>query len=654
MYILGLHTSHDTSACLLKDGQIIVAIEKERLVRHKHCWGNNDFETIVNYCLDFAGIALSDIEHIVVNDINNVFKDQVFSNREYIIGHHLAHAWATVGLSPYDECAVLILDGEGSKLIELEKIERDVCQPNEDFFAEKESCYHYKDGQLLPIRKWTSGRGGDSKFSGTDATGSPYWILSQYFFNKEHQESKIMGLASYGHDHSTFNHIYYLSDEGRVEIDKNWIYDFVSFPKNDLEANFQRYADLAASIQSGLERAIIHKAKWLKEVTGSSNLCFSGGVALNCVANSKLYHEKVFDDMFVPFGAGDSSISIGCAYYGWHVLAGQKKMVANVQSPYLGKCYQDEDIRHCLDQYCTIGLISYEIPDDYISVAASLLQRGTIIAWFQDRSEFGPRALGNRSIIANPTLPLIRDVLNRKVKFRESFRPFAPAVLEEFANDWFEYVIPSTQFMQFIANVRDDKKKVIPQVTHVDGTARIQLVNSTLNPTFYGLLTEFNRISGIPVLINTSFNIQEPIVESPVDALHTFIASSIDHLFISKYKITSNVKMVTKAEEMIGGNCYLLVHKSTQLRKNPQGKYSMQIITGMETNFRFGNYYQISNYSEIRLSDHLYDTLYSFELSCGSLFKLSPTDIRSLAECFEEVKNYILSQRIFSILTIKS
>ena len=650
MYILGLHTSHDTSACLIKDGKIVVAVEKERLTRHKHQWGNADLDSIAKYCLDFAGISLSDVAYVVVNEINNLFKDRVYCDRDHHIGHHLAHAWAAVGLSPFDECAVLIIDGEGSKVAELSTAEVEVCVDKTEFFAEKESCYDFADQKLSPIRKWTSGRGGDSKFSGTDATGSPYWILSQTFFNQEHQESKVMGLAAYGNDSGGFHDIFQLLPEGQVLIDTHWIYDLHRLPSNDVDSHFTAYSDIAAQIQSGTERAVIHKARWLQQKTGAKNLCFSGGVALNCVANSKLKASNLFENVFVPFGAGDSSIAIGCAFYGWNVLARQAKQKAPC-TPFLGKNYSSTVVAETLKPFAEASLLTASDRAEFTIDAARSLFEGEVVAWFQGRSEFGPRALGNRSILGNPSLPDMRERLNARVKKRELFRPLAPSVIEEHAGEWFDNIVPGAYFMQFVAGVKHEKRAQLPAVTHVDGTARIQLVPSELNPEFYTLLKSFQSISGVPILLNTSFNIQEPIVESPQDAILTFLGSSIDSLYIGRYRVKSLVRFVKTTMDFGQNDCFAIGNKDFQLRYASAHTFTLQITSGQENIFRFGNFHQVTNYPETEISESLFDLLSRIRIPTRGFVQLTATQVGLVKANFAEFDRVMLQSRIYSLIT---
>lgn len=654
MYILGLHTSHDTSACLLKDGKIVVAIEKERLSRCKHHRTYHNMQDIVNYCLEYEKISLADIEYIVVNSNNNIFKKIIFSNCEHAISHHLAHAWSAVGLSPYEECAILILDGEGSKVIELSNEEREVCNHNIEYFSEKESCYLFKNNTLHPLKKWTSRRGDGSNFSGTETIGAPYWMLSHHFFHQEHQEAKIMGLASYGNKDRDYCEMFDFKDGGNVEIDKKWIFRLKEIPGNNLSNNIQKYADIANAIQCGTEDAILHKAKWIKETYDIDNLCFSGGVALNCVANSKLTQSNIFKNVFIPFGAGDSSIAIGCAFYGWYVLAKRGKVKnRNIVSPYLGKIYSPNEIKGAINRYCSKQLITFEKQDNYIKSAAQQLSDGDVIAWFQGRSEFGPRALGNRSILANPGIKGIRDDINKKVKFRESFRPFAPAIIENHTGNWFENFSNDTYYMQSIADVKKDKRAIIPEVTHIDNTARIQIVSKEINPVFYDLISQFSKLSNIPILLNTSFNIQEPIVESPNDAILTFITSNIDSLYISDYHIKSLVEVVKDPKSINDEHCFIVGHKNIQLQCNLPDKYFIQILDGLNCNFKFGKYTQVSGFKSVPISKSLYSFIMEKGIERGAILDLSKLEILSIKKNSDEFKTVILNSRIATIVKKK-
>ncbi|TMI99519.1 MAG: carbamoyltransferase [Alphaproteobacteria bacterium] len=541
-YVLGLHTSHDASACLLRDGQIRFAIERERLTRCKHENGRGGLSDVVNYVLQAEGIPLERIDRVVVCDIGNLRGSVVFSPRETRIGHHLAHAWAAAALSGFAQAAVLVVDGEGSFLRELGDAERDVCCDRSDYALEKESAYVFRDGCLQPLKKWVSARG-RGPFSGTDGVAAPYWFLSQLLFGRDQQESKVMGLAALGRSDPRYGAILGPAADGSVAVSRDWIFRLSDLAAGDIGTHQQEYANLAATVQLQFEEALLHIAHWLHATTAQSRLCFAGGAALNCVAAARLAREGPFAEVFVPFGPGDSSIAVGCAYYGWHTLAEAKPNLSR-PTPFLGMRYSPARIEAAIASYRAQGLVapaeSYDAPR-----VASAIAEGAVVGFFQGASEFGPRALGHRSILADPRTAATKDRLNARVKYREFFRPFAPAVLEEEAHAWFEDVVPGGEAMQFIARVRGCAQDRLAAVTHVDGTARVQLVNRQRNPELYDLIAAFRAVTGVPVLLNTSLNVSEPIVETPEDALKTFVCSSIDTLVLHNWVLTRAAQYLT-------------------------------------------------------------------------------------------------------------
>ncbi|MCP4109380.1 MAG: carbamoyltransferase [Desulfobacteraceae bacterium] len=287
-------------------------------------------------------------------------------------------------------------------------------------------------------------------------------------------------------------------------------------------------------MQQITENALINLANRLYNETGSDNICLAGGVALNCVANGKIIPNTGFKNIFVQPAAHDAGTAIGAAYYIWNQILAETR-VKPLKNVYLGPEYSEEEIRETLDK----NGMNYKKVENAEKHIALLISQGNIIAWFDGKMEGGPRALGNRSILADPRSPVIRDELNRKVKFREVFRPFCPCVLEQDAKEWFEtdqYYDPA-YYMLIACMVKSDKADLIPSVTHVDKTARIQLVTKETNERYFRLLSEFKKLTGVPVLLNTSFNIQEPIVCSPQDAVNTFRRSDMDCLVIGGYMI---------------------------------------------------------------------------------------------------------------------
>jgi carbamoyltransferase len=294
----------------------------------------------------------------------------------------------------------------------------------------------------------------------------------------------------------------------------------------------QKHQDLAASIQKATEEIMLNMAKHLYKETRLENLCLAGGVALNCVANGRILRESGFKNLFIQPAAGDAGGAVGVAAYIYHALLNQPRNFI-WEHAYWGPEFSSSEIEAFLQSR---GLPFQQVSEAELPrFTARLLAQGKVIGWFQGRMEFGPRALGNRSILADPRDPEIKDMVNKKIKFREEFRPFAPAILEERVSDYFEINCPSP-YMLLVAQVREDKRTQIPAVTHVDGSARIQTVNQRQNSLFYAVLKEFENLTGCPVLLNTSFNLKgEPIVCSPQDAYHTFIRSGLDYLIMGNF-----------------------------------------------------------------------------------------------------------------------
>jgi carbamoyltransferase len=299
------------------------------------------------------------------------------------------------------------------------------------------------------------------------------------------------------------------------------------------------WEDLAWRIQDDTERVLLARARWLRETTGARNLCLAGGVALNCVANGRLAREAGFDNVWIQPAAGDDGIAIGCAYYG-HLELQKKPRTFVMNHAYLGKPYKAEDIEKTASSGLARLSIVKTASQNICTDTAKVLAEGKVVGWFQGRSEFGPRALGNRSILADPRTPEMKDILNKRVKFRQAFRPFAPIVLHERADEIFEGKGDSP-YMLMAKPVAPEWRNKIPAVVHVDGTARVQTVREETNPVLYRLLKEFEALTGVPVLVNTSFNIKgQPIVETPADAMECFLMTGIDCLVLHDNLITKN------------------------------------------------------------------------------------------------------------------
>jgi carbamoyltransferase len=578
MYTLGINAAfHDSSACLVQDGRVLAAAEDERFSHIKHGKRPTPFTAYslphyaIDYCLKEAGINLNQVDHvaysfnpyILLDDAQNKDTIQIplepsahkaadetsspwdglflsyivnaprqladgaphhlrsrfqgvrvnshFTYQWHFVEHHLAHAVSAFHPSPFDEAAVLTLDGRG----------------------EKATTGYYV------------GRGTSLKQIGQvempNSLGMLYERVTEYLgFLHSSDEYKVMALASYGQPlyMDDFNDILQVGDDGQYTM---------KYPLN-LEERFgparqmnepleQRHFDIAHSLQATLENAVIKLATWLHEVTGMDNLCMAGGVALNCVMNSRLRDRGPFKNIWVQPAAGDSGTSLGAAL--WTDLVERGMVGENIERQYqmdhvfLEPEYSEKEIEDFLKQ----SMISYRRLDNVYDEVAEMLEQGKVIAWYQGRMEFGPRALGSRSLLASPISPNMKDRLNF-IKSREDFRPVAPVVLEEEAPNWFKNASVSP-YMLFIYDVMEDKADKLPAVRHVDGTARIQTIRRDQNPAYYDLIKAFQKRTGVPVLVNTSLNtLGQPIVNSPRDVLECFWTAPIDALVIGPYLVS--------------------------------------------------------------------------------------------------------------------
>jgi carbamoyltransferase len=567
-YILGINAyDHDVSACLLRDGAIAVAIEKERITREKHASGF--FQEVVDYCLAAEGISLDDVDLVVRNcyvlpiedlevrllyqgDMERKDRAQALSHPLYLaksnkvvtISHHLAHAYSAFAACPFDEGVVMVVDGVGSYSCDVTENERPGGDVN-PLARESESYYKFQGANLETLKKvWLDPVRGflSDEFYYMPGLGALYSRVSSYIFADWNKCGEVMGLAPYGRR----NAIKPLLDikDGTLQVHE-WGRDFDKPHMLDEEGweespSLPHWEDLAWRVQDDTERVLLDRAVWLRETTGAKNLCIAGGVALNCVANGRILREAGFDNVWIQPAAGDNGIAIGCAYYGH--LAIQKKPRSFVMNhAYLGIEYKDEAARGAADNWLVRLQTKKTHTEDICSVSAKLLSEGRIFGWFQGASEFGPRALGNRSILADPRKPEMKDQLNARVKFRQAFRPFAPIVLAERVNEIFECEAESP-FMLIAAQVRPEWKDRIPAIVHVDGSARLQTVRREHNERLYRLLQEFDKITGVPVLLNTSFNIRgQPIVETPQDAVECFLSTGIDCLALHDMLVMKNL-----------------------------------------------------------------------------------------------------------------
>jgi carbamoyltransferase len=557
MIILGISCFyHDAAACLLRDGVVVAAAEEERFTRKKHDFGFP--QEAVAYCLREAGITIDQVDLVGFYEKPFVrFERLLFSflatfPRSYstymasmpawlkeklwtrsiirkrtgyrgqvlFADHHQSHAASAFLPSPFERAAILTVDGVGEWTT---------------------TAYGVGEGNQITLLK-------EIRFP--HSLGLLYSALTVYLgFRANNDEYKVMGLASYGDPvyYDDLCKIVQIQTDGSYALDMTWF--AYHYGLHMLDAKFhkrfgpprvpessieRRHVDMAASVQKLLEDALLAAARHLHDRTKLDTLCMAGGVALNCVANGRLLKETPFRQLFIQPAAGDDGGAMGVALYIYHSLLGNPRQSA-LDNVYLGPAYSTSDIRQVLDSR---GVRYRDLERQHLlQETARLIAGQKIIGWFQGRMEWGPRALGNRSILADPRNATMKDILNDRVKHREDFRPFAPAILEERMSEYMDLDC-SSPFMLLIAGVRKEQHGTIPAVTHVDGTARPQSVNRDQNPLFYDLIKEFHQQTGVPVLINTSFNVRgEPIVCSPTDALNCFLSTGIDVLVMDQFVV---------------------------------------------------------------------------------------------------------------------
>ena len=572
IYVLGINAyDHDVSACLLRDGEIAFAIEKERITRQKHATGF--FQEVVDYVLAAEGITLDDVDLVVRNcyvlpvedlevrmvsqDVPEVLSDKERqlaekhplylskSNKLVTLSHHLAHAYSAFACSPFEEGAVMVVDGVGNYCADVKEGGQRTEGAN-PLARESESYYKFSGSKLETLKKvWLNPVRGflSDEFYSMRGLGAVYSRVSSYMFADWNKCGEVMGLAPYGTPNA-FRPLVEIEKDGELAIpdwdvafNKPWLVDREK--KWEASPKMQHWKDLAWRVQDDTEKVLLERARWLRETTGAKNLVLSGGVALNCVANGRIVREAGFEKVWIQPAAGDNGIAIGCALYGHiEILKQPRKFV--MRHAYLGRAYKEEEARAPIDKRMVKLQTVVRHSDDICRESAKLLAEGHVLGWFQDRSEFGPRALGNRSILADPRKAEIKDKLNKRVKFRQAFRPFAPIVLAERAPEIFEGEDESP-FMLRAKKVVPAWRDRIAGIVHVDGTARVQTVREDTNPKLYRLLKEFEALTGVPVLVNTSFNIKgEPIVETPADAVNCFMNTGIDYLVLHDMLISKN------------------------------------------------------------------------------------------------------------------
>ncbi|MGD0117891.1 MAG: carbamoyltransferase C-terminal domain-containing protein [Candidatus Binatus sp.] len=577
MLIVGVNAYHgDASAAAVVDGRLVAAAEEERFCRIKHAAGFP--AEALRYVVKAAGASLRDIDMIAVArdpwarivrkawhaiKMPLVARDRLSAQAHFAsigeeaaralgadaksipvarVEHHRAHLASSFLVSPFDEAALFSIDGLG------------------DFAS----------------AMWGVGRGGTISPMGVvtfpHSLGMFYTALTQYLgFPKYGDEYKVMGLASYGEPEMVeeFRQIVIAPNGGRMDfmlapeyftfqksgaemtwsageptigrLYSNFLVERLGAVRDAAEPVDKRHIAIAASMQRRLEEVIIDRLRSLQRATGLKRLCLAGGVAYNCVVNGKILDQTGFEDIYIQSAAGDAGLAIGAAFDQWHSSAPRERGFVMEHANW-GPEFRADEIAALLSsreseiasQGCVISKIENE--DELCRATAATIAEGQVVGWFQGRMEWGPRALGNRSILADPRRVEMRDILNSKIKRREMFRPFAPSILEEAAGDYFTQSYPSP-FMLMAYAVRPEKRATIPATTHVDGTGRLQTVNARQNPLYYKLIAEFGRQTGVPVLLNTSFNENEPVVCRPEEALDCFLRTRMDLLVMGPYSV---------------------------------------------------------------------------------------------------------------------
>jgi carbamoyltransferase len=560
MYILGLTTLGDSAAALIKDGQLIASVEEERFSRKKH---HSGFPyNAIRFCLDHAGIELKDVEHVghywkpwilrhkamqaakaalvskemfkaradrgvaqVSDSYLGMFKHpkrlrEHFgpSNLKFhFIEHHQSHAASAFFVSPFERAAVLTWDGTGEDTTTLFSRGR-----GNKIEVLKRIKLPHSLGQFYSAV---------TNFIGFDMFAGDEW--------------KVMGLAAYGEPkHYDFFREKVLTTNGHgdfkfnIRVLDHHLAKHYQFPDGIVrelgpgrqkgEELTQHHWDIASSAQKALEDTAIYLVDQIKEMTGEENLCMAGGVAFNSVMNGRIIHETPFKNFFIQPAAGDAGCALGSAYYVWNQILDKPRDFV-MTNAYWGPGFTNEQCRKALEE---AGLKYETLADEMLlPKVAKMIADGAIVGWFNGRMELGPRALGARSFVADPRRRDMREILNHKVKLREWFRPLAPSMLEENGREVFG-VEHHDPFMITVIQVAEQYKDKIPAVVHVDGSARPQMVNRDANPRYWNLINEFKKLTGIPMLLNTSFNVQEPIVCSPQDAINTFNNSNFDALVL--------------------------------------------------------------------------------------------------------------------------
>jgi len=593
--VLGINAAHDASACLLIDGELVVAVAEERLSRRKHDRGFP--QRAVGYCLETVDGGIEAVAAIVLNESVRtdyglmLQQDPRFSGILIVNpSHHLLHAYYAIVASGMQRAAILVLDGSGYSYGEHQRHCSPLLGPAPPYseMEEAESSYQIgTDGEITLIEKRWGLWEASAPLVRFPSLGHMYSAASQYIFGHIDHSGKTMGLAAYG-DVSFFPEpIVHCESEG-LTIDTHWSTRLP--PRSSLPAHLDPVCrNIAAKVQAELEKGVVFLCRRLHEKTGLEDLCLSGGVGLNSVANARILRETGFRRLFVAPAAGDSGISIGAALYGDHQLTGKRPGWRTYHN-FHGKDYS-ACIAATIEEYR--GLILPEVLPSPELAAARDIAEGKFVGWIEGGSEFGPRALGHRSILCDPRPDNMRDRLNAEVKFREPFRPYAASVLTEYASDYFE-LAADDPFMMTVATIVEDKREVIPSVSHFDGSCRIQTVGADYPGKYRRLIECFHKLTGVPLVLNTSFNVRgEPIVETPADAVRCFLSSNLHVLYLLNYRITKIDVMSWRPEDPIPYlNEFISLHSSIEFHAGAalEPQYCYRTRTGYQGRLSFYEY----------------------------------------------------------------
>ena len=572
--ILGLNAYHgDAAAALLIDGELVAAAEEERFNRVKHCAGFP--AQAAAWCLADTGLGVGDLDHVAVSrdpkanlgrkllrtirhgasarylkarlenaakvrDVRAALATAVGARPDELralvhnVEHHQAHVASAFFVSPFEDAAILSVDGfgdfastmlaegHGSRFTILDRV----------LFPHSLGIFYTALTQWLGFPKY----GDEGKVMGLAPYGKPRYLAKMRELVKLDGPLFELGLDYFTHDKEGVDMTWDAGSPtiGRIYADR-MIEAFgpAREPRTELT---KTYEDVAASLQAMLEEAYLHLVRDLWERTRIPNICLAGGVALNAVANGLIRPETSFEEVYVQPAAGDSGTAVGSAYWVWNQELGRPRGFV-MEHAYTGPSYSDEE---CAAAVAAAGLVSERLDDDALfPEVAERIAAGDVVGWFQGRMEFGPRALGHRSIVVDPRRPDMKDVLNARIKHREPFRPFAPSILAEATGDWFDQDYASP-FMVLVYKTKPDKRDKIPAVNHVDDTGRLQTVEERVSPRYYRLIKEFERRTGVPVVLNTSFNENEPIVMTPEHAVETFQKTRMDVLVLGNHVVRRN------------------------------------------------------------------------------------------------------------------